>query len=231
MEFLWDAVLNAVQLVARGDREVLQVAALSLKVSTAATLLASCLGVPAGFVLATTQFWGRRLMLSLVNGLLGLPTVVIGLLGFAFLSRQGPFGFLGWLFTPTAIILGGTILSLPIITALTASAVLGLDTRVRETALTLGAGRWAAVATLLIEARYAVMAALIAGYGRLISEVGVSMILGGNIRGYTRTLTTAIALETSRGDFAFAMALGIILMAFVFALNVILGRVQGIAQH
>ncbi|MBI3090005.1 MAG: ABC transporter permease [Candidatus Tectomicrobia bacterium] len=227
MEFLWEAIVQALRLVAAGDRELLEVTVLSLQLSTAATLFASLLGVPLGFALAATRFRGRRLLLTMVNSLLGLPTVVIGLLGFAFLSRQGPLGAWGLLFTPTAIVLGGTVLSLPIIAALTASAVMGLDARVRDTALTLGAGRWAAVATLLAEARFAVMAALITGYGRLISEVGVSMILGGNIRGYTRTLTTAIALETSKGDFAFAMALGILLMAIVFSLNLLLGRLQG----
>lgn len=227
MEFLWESLLRAVLLLVSGDREVLQVALVSVRVATSATLLASLIGVPLGFTIATTIFPGRRLLLNFLNSLLAVPTVVIGLLGYAFLSRQGPLGSLGLLFSLRAIVIGGTLLSLPIITVLTVSAVQALDERVRETALTLGAGRWAAIATLLYEARFAMTAAVIAGYGRVIGEVGVSMILGGNIRGYTRTLTTALALETSKGDFALAMALGIILLALVFALNLILGLVQG----
>ena len=146
---------------------------------------------------------------------------MVGLLVFAFISRQGPLGFLGILFSPTAMIIGQFILAIPIITALTISAVQGVDQRAHLTALTLGANHIQTSITVLNEARFALVAAIIAGFGRVIGEVGSAIMLGGNIRNYTRTITTAIALETSKGDFGFAIALGIILMVVSFAVNIL----------
>jgi len=159
--------------------------------------------------------------ITFFNTLLSFPTVVVGLLVFAFISRQGPLGFLGILFSPTAMIIGQFILAIPIITALTIAAVQGVDRRVRLTALTLGANRMQTSITVLNEARFALMAAIIAGFGRIVGEVGAAIMLGGNIRHYTRTITTAIALETSKGEFGFAIALGIILMIVSFAVNIL----------
>jgi tungstate transport system permease protein len=147
--------------------------------------------------------------------------VLIGLFVFSLISRQGPLGFLGLLFTPSAMIIGQFILAIPIIIALTISAVQGVDARVRPTALTLGANHFQTILTVLTEARFALMAAIIAGFGRVIGEVGSALMLGGNIRNYTRTITTAIALETSKGEFGFAIALGIILMVVAFSVNIL----------
>jgi len=162
--------------------------------------------------------------------MLSLPTVVVGLFVFSFISRQGPLGFLGLLFTPTAMVIGQFILAIPIITALTISAVQGVDRRVRPTALTLGANRLQTSITVLTEVRFALMAAIIAGFGRIIGEVGSAIMLGGNIRNYTRTITTAIALETSKGEFGFAIALGIILMIVAFSVNILFRYFQQIGR-
>ena len=162
----------------------------------------------------------------MVNALLGLPTVVVGLVAYAFLSRRGLLGGLGLLFTPEGVIVGLVILATPIVAAFVLAALKDMDPRVRLTALTLGAGSFRTAWTVLAEARYGVMAAVVAAFGRVVAEVGIAMMLGGNIRGYTRTLTTAIALETARGEFGFGIALGVILMALVVALNVMLRFLQ-----
>lgn len=203
------------------DREVFSITFLSLWISALATLLATFTAVPLGFVVGTVEFPGRRAVITFFNTLLSLPTVVVGLLIFGFISRQGPLGFMGLLFSPAAMVIGQFILALPIITALTISAVQGLDRRIKPTALTLGATRFQAGITLLSEARFAIMAAIVAGFGRIIGEVGAAIILGGNIKDYTRTITTAIALETSKGEFGFAIALGIILMVVAFSVNLL----------
>lgn len=221
MDFILEGFQQAFLLIVSLDQEVLGIAFLSLWVSTVATLLASVTGVPLGFVIGATQFPGRSTIITFFNTLLSFPTVVVGLLVFAFISRQGPLGFLGILFTPTAMIIGQFILAIPIITALTIAAVQGVDRRARLTALTLGANRVQASMTVLNEARFALVAAIIAGFGRVIGEVGAAIMLGGNIRNYTRTITTAMALETSKGEFGFAIALGIILMVISFSVNIL----------
>ncbi len=221
MDFILEGFRQALNLIASLDQEVLGIAFLSLWISTAATIFASLIGVPLGFAIGATQFPGKHMTITFFNTLLSFPTVVVGLLVFAFISRQGPLGFLGILFSPTAMIIGQFILAIPIITALTIAAVHGVDRRVRLTALTLGANRMQTSITVLNEARFALMAAIIAGFGRIVGEVGAAIMLGGNIRHYTRTITTAIALETSKGEFGFAIALGIILMIVSFAVNIL----------
>jgi tungstate transport system permease protein len=220
MDFIFEGFQQAFNLIVSCDREVLSIAFLSLWISTAATLLASMVGVPLGFTISATQFPGKHLTITFFNTLMSFPTVVVGLLVFAFISRQGPLGFLGILFSPAAMVIGQFILAIPIITALTISAVHGVDRRARLTALTLGADRTQTGMTILNEARFALMAAIVAGFGRIVGEVGSAIMLGGNIRNYTRTLTSAIALETSKGDFGFGIALGIILMIISFSVNI-----------
>jgi tungstate transport system permease protein len=226
MDFILEGFHKALVLIASLDREVFAITFLSLWISIIATALAALTGVPLGFIVGSRNFPGRDAAITFFNTLLSFPPVVVGLLIFAFLSRQGPLGFLGLLFSPTAMIIGQFILAIPIITAFTISAVQSVDRRVRFTALTLGANRVQTSRTILTEARFALMAAVIAGFGRIIGEVGSAIMLGGNIRHYTRTITTAIALETSKGEFGLAMALGIILMTVSFSVNILLRHFQ-----
>jgi tungstate transport system permease protein len=198
----------------------------SLYTSSCSIVIAALLGVPIGLWLGLNRFRGRRLLIALLNTLMALPTVVVGLLLFGLLSRQGPLGPLGLLFTPLAMIAGQTVLAAPIVANLVLAAVTGADQRIINTALTLGASRLQAAIQLLREIRFGVMAAVIAGFGRVIAEVGVAMMLGGNIRNSTRTMTTAIALETSKGEFAFGLALGIILLSVALIVNLFLNALQ-----
>ena len=226
MEFLWEGILGAVRLLLRADPEVVSAAGTSLYLACGSTLAASAFGLPIGYLLAVREFRGRETAVTVVNALLGLPTVVVGLVAYAFLSRRGLLGGLELLFTPEGVIVGLIILATPIVAAFVLAALKDMDPRVRLTALTLGAGPFRTARTVLAEARYGVMAAVVAAFGRVVAEVGIAMMLGGNIRGYTRTLTTAIALETARGEFGFGIALGVILMALVVALNVMLRFLQ-----
>jgi tungstate transport system permease protein len=180
------------------------------------------LGIPAGFLLGYFDFRGKKQIRAVVDTLLALPTVVVGLFVYALISRRGPFGDFGLLFTIPGIAIAQTILVLPIIISLTATAIEGLDRRLKTTLIALGArGRQIAM-TSLLEARYAVLIAAVTAYGRAISEVGASMMIGGNIKWHSRTITTAIALETGKGEFAMGIALGIVLLALAFAVNFIL---------
>lgn len=219
MQYLWYALVNACKLIVTLDPEVVGVALTSLRVSIIAVLLASLVGVPCGFLIGSSRFQGRGVLITLFNTLMSLPTVVVGLFLYALISRRGPFGVLGLLFTPTAMIIGQFILATPIMIALTTSATQGVDPRIRSTAMVLGANPYQAAFALFLEARFAIIAAVVTGFGRVIGEVGAAMMLGGNIRGYTRTLATAIALETSKGEFGFALALGIILMTLALGVN------------
>jgi tungstate transport system permease protein len=202
--------------------ELPEILGVTLRVSGAATLLAALASVPLGLVLALASFPGKRAVVTLVHTLMALPTVVVGLLLYGLLSRSGPLGFLELLYTPWAMIAGQFLLALPVITALTYSAVAGVDPRVRRTALTLGATELQAGRTLLREARFGMLAAVAAGFGRAITEIGAAMMLGGNIRGLTRTITTAITMETAKGDFALGLALGLILLAVALGANALL---------
>ena len=227
MDYLLAGGRQALVWLLSGHAEVYSIVWVSLKIVVLAIGLASLLGVPLGFCIAETRFPGQRFVVSLFNTLLAMPTVVIGLTVYAFLSRRGPLGALGLLFTPWAIVIGDVLLALPIIVALTIAAVQGADPRVHETALSLGASPSRAALAVLVEVRLAVCGAVVAGFGRVIAEVGAAMMLGGNIRGYTRTITTAIALETSKGEFALGLALGIVLLVVAFVVNVTLYYLQG----
>lgn len=226
MDFIIEGIQKALQLIFSLDREIINIVLLSLRVSLTAIILASFLGIPLGFLMAVKDYWGKRFSVALVNTLLALPTVVIGLIVYSLISRRGPLGVFGLLYSPSAMIIGQFILATPIIIALTHSAVQGVDKRVRNTALTLGATETQSACMVIKEARYAVLAALITGFGRVIAEVGAAMMLGGNIKGSTRIMTTAIALETAKGEFGFAIALGIILLLIALIANILLHYFQ-----
>ena len=214
-----EAFLRAGKLLFSGDREVYFIAWTSLRFSLVSTILAAALSLPLGFVLGFRSFRGRRLAIVVLNTLMAMPTVVVGLLVYSFISRSGPLGFLGLLFKPQALIIGQTLLCFPLMASMTYSALSRMDRRLPETLITLGASRRQIVWMTIREMRIAMLLALLAGFGRIIGEVGASMMLGGNIRWYTRTLTTAIALETGKGEFALALALGLILLLIAFLVN------------
>jgi len=226
LSFLVEGLRTAFSLIFSLDREVFQIVLFSLRVSSSAIILAALLGIPQGFLIAVKNFRGKKFVLVLVNNALALPTVVVGLLVYSFISRVGPLGYFGLLYTPTAVIIGQFLLATPIVIALTHSAIQGIDTKVRSTALTLGATEIQAAWAVIREARFAVMSAVIAGFGRIIAEVGAAMMLGGNIKGSTRTMTTAISLETSKGEFGFGIALGIILLLISLSINALLSFLQ-----
>ena len=217
---------TALSLLADLDDTLVSAAAISVGVSTAATFIASALGLPLGFLIAVRRFRGKRAVVTILNTLLALPTVVVGLLVYSVLRRNGILGQLDLLFSPGAMIIGQVVLALPLVVALSASAVSSLDPRAREAAILLGATRLQTLFATVSEARRPLAGAVAAAGGRLIGEVGVSMMLGGNIAGYTRNMTTAIALETSKGEFSFALSLGIVLMAIALGLNFLLRRLQ-----
>lgn len=219
MDFILDGLFTALDLLTHGDAETFSAVVASLSVTFWAMLGALALGVPAGFALGFGTFPGRRLLRLLVETSLSTPTVVIGLVVFAFLSRRGPLGHLGLLFTIAGMAIGLTILALPIIMAMTATAVEGLEQRLTDTLLTLGASRGQLALACLWEARYPILLAVLTAFGRVVSEIGIAMMLGGNIKWHTRTITTAIALETGKGQFAQGIALGMVLMAIALAVN------------
>jgi tungstate transport system permease protein len=210
---------TAIQLLLRGDAALFAAVRLSLIVSLSAVAIAAIVGVPLGALVALTRFPGRSAAIVALNALMGLPTVVVGLVVFLLLSRSGPLGALGWLFTPAAMIVAQAILVTPIVAALTRQVIedLWLDYRDELTAMNVGPLR--RMATLIWDARYSLVTILLAGYGRAAAEVGAIIIVGGNIDGHTRTMTTAIALETSKGNLPLAIGLGLVLVAIVVAVN------------
>lgn len=226
MDFLLHSLAAAIDLIARRDPEVTAAVMTSISVSAWSILLASLLAVPAGVALGVARFRGRQGVLALLNTLMAVPTVVIGLFVYSLISRQGPLGSMGLLFTPAAMVAGQALLALPIVTNYVLNAVQGADQRIIPTALTLGASPLRAALQLLLEIRNGILAAVIAGFSRVLSEVGIAMILGGNIRGLTRTMTTAIAMETGKGEFAVALALGLVLMTVALVINLILTKIQ-----
>lgn len=209
------------------DRELYEIVGVSLNVSFFSTLIAAVFGLPLGFLIAFNNFAGKRLVMTCLNTLLALPTVVIGLVVYSLISRRGIFGPLELLYTQKAIIIGQIILIVPLITTLSIAAVSRIDQRYRNTALTLGATYVQMGWVIFKEARFGIVAAVIAAFGRVIAEVGISMMLGGNAKGFTRTMTTAMALEYDKGEFVLAVALGIILMSFAFAINMLFHFLQG----
>ncbi len=226
MGLIWDGIREAIRLIVTGDASVLGITWLSLKVSGAATLLSLLLGIPAGVALALTRFRGRGLLLALVNTGMGLPPVVVGLVVSILLWRSGPLGGLALLYTPTAIVIAQLVIAAPIVTGLTIAAMQQLNPRLRLQLLALGASRLQLLWLLMREARLPLLAAIMAGFGGVISEVGASMMVGGNLLNQTRGLTTATVLETSKGDFDVAIALSIILMLLAFSVNAILTHIQ-----
>jgi len=226
VDILADGVRQAVALLARADAEVLGILWTSLEVSGTATLVALVLGIPAGVVLALTRFPGRTLVVSAVNTGMGLPPVVVGLFVTIVLWRSGPLGALEILYTPTAIVVAQAVIAAPIVTGITLAAVQNVPAKFRLQLVALGASRAQMVWVVLREARLPMLAAVMAGFGGVISEIGASMMVGGNIKGQTRTLTTAMVLETGKGNFDVAIALSILLLLLVFVINWALTAVQ-----
>ncbi len=230
MEQLSSATGTALELLFSGNADLWEIVGISFRVSFIAILAATPLALLAAFALTYLRFPGRRLLISINSTLLSVPAVVVGLTLYILLSRQGPLGEWKLLFTQTAMVLGQITLAFPILAAMGHSALQAVDRRAWETARTLGAPPLRALVTLMREARFGLMAALLAAFGRIISEVGASMMLGGNILHYTRNIPTAIALETSKGEFAQGIALGIVLLTLAFSLNALLHNFQGRGQ-
>jgi len=226
LELIWQGIREAFGLIFGFDAEVWRISLLSLRISGTATLISLLLGVSAGTVLALTRFPGRRVLISLVNTGMGLPPVVVGLFVSIFLWRNGPLGVLGLLYTPTAMIIAQSVIATPIVTGISLAAIQQLPPKLRLQILALGATRPQMVRLLLREARLPLLAAVMAGFGGVISEVGASIMVGGNIKGSTRVLTTATVMETGRGNFDVAIALSVILLLLTFSVNYLLTRIQ-----
>lgn len=212
---------EAFRLILSGDREVYFIAFTSLRLATASTLIASLVSIPLGIALHFSRLPFKRPIISVLSALMAVPTVVIGLMVFSLISRSGPLGELNLLFTPGAVVIGQVVLVLPILTSLVYSGFSRMDPRFYETLITLGARRGDVLKASIIEARFIIISAILAGFGRVVGEVGVSMMLGGNIRWYTRTMTTSIALETSKGQFELGISLGLILLIIALAINIL----------
>jgi len=226
LEELWSGFVKALELIASCDAEVVEVTKRTLMISVSSCSIASVISIPLGSLIHFNQFRGKRPLISVIQTLFSVPTVVIGLLVFIIFSRAGPLGELDLLFTPVVMVIGQVVLITPLMLGLIISALSGLDRAVAETAVSLGATRFQMVMLTLKEAKYAVLAAVIMGFGRAFSEVGLALMVGGNIRGFTRTLTTTISLETSKGDIELSMALGIILLLIALGINITLNRLQ-----
>ena len=230
MDLLIDSFSSALMLLWSLDHDLLAIICVSLKVSAISTLLAGVAGIPAGFFIAFSEFHGKRFLITILNTLLALPTVVVGLFVYAFISRRGIFGTFDLLYSQKAIIIGQVILIVPIVTTFTISAISRIDERYRKTARTLGARAYQTAWVLIREARFGIVAAIIVAFGRVIAEVGISMMLGGNARGFTRTMTTAMALEYDKGEFVLSVALGIVLLLVSFGMNLLFNYFQGRAR-
>ena len=221
------AVSQAIILILELNQELIRITKLSLYISLTSTLIASLIAIPIGGMIYYYEFRGKRTIINLIQTLYSIPTVLVGLFLFLLISKQGPFGFLSLLFTPNGMIIGQTLLILPILIGFTITALVGVSIQIRELAVSLGASTYQTIITIIKEARYAIMGAVILGFGRAISEVGVSILIGGNIRGFTRTFTTAISLETSRGNLVLSIALGFILLSLSLVVNLLLNYLQG----
>jgi len=226
MDSILSGFIRAFQLIFHLNAELFGIILLSLKVSGLALVIATILGLPLGSMLGLKRFPGRDLAISAVNTLMGLPPVVVGLFVYLILSRKGILGFLGLLYSPSAMIIAQSILALPIVTALCHSAIVNVDPLIRLASRTLGATPRQETLAIFHEARYGIISAIVAAFGRVMAEVGAILIVGGNIAGYTRVMTTTIALETDKGNFELALALGIILLLLSFMVNALLHKVQ-----
>jgi tungstate transport system permease protein len=223
---IWYGLSRAVELIISFDLEVMEIAARTLRIAGTSCLLASLISLPLASLIHFRQFRGKRVLINIIQTLFSVPTVIVGLFVFVLLSRAGPLGELGILFTPAAMVIGQMILITPILLGLTISALNGVSKEIIETATSLGASGFQLVLLVLREARYAVLTALILGFGRALSELGVAMMVGGNIRGFTRVMTTALSLATTRGELEMALALGIILLFLALVINIVLNRLQ-----
>ena len=226
MDVIWEGIRQAFWLLLHRDPEVMEVIRLSLQVSGSATLISLLIGIPCGTFLGLNRFPGRNLSISLVNTGMGMPPVVVGLFVSIMLWRSGPLGLLHLLYTPTAMVIAQVTIAAPIITGVSMAAMAQLDPRLRLQMLGLGASRWQLLWVLLQEARLPLLTGVMAGFGGVISEVGAVMMVGGNIKGQTRVLTTATVMETSRGHFGTAIALGIILLLIAYLVNLTLTHLQ-----
>ena len=226
MDVLWNALVEAFRLLLTGDAQTWEIVARSLRISLTATVIAFALGLPVGALLAFGRFPGRRAALAVVNTGMGVPPIVAGLVITVLLWRSGPLGGLGLLYTPTAMVIAQTVIALPLVAGLSSASLQHVDPEFRVQMQALGAGRVRSLWVVAQEARLPLLAAGMAGFGAVISEVGAALMVGGNIAGQTRVLTTAAVLEASKGAFALALALGIILLAIAFAVNVVLTTVQ-----
>ena len=231
MNYFTDALLSAVHLILQFDPEIYRIVGTSLKISLQATAYAAIMAIPLGIVVSITEFVGKRPLQHLLNTLMAMPTVMIGLIFYGLLSRRGPLGEFGLLYTDSAIILGQTCLILPLIMNMTIVAVQSADPRMLTTLKLMGANTCQQVLPILTELRFAFLAAIITAFGRAIGEVGAAMMLGGNIQGSTRTMTTAIALETSKGNFELGLSLGILLLGIAFSINLVLQCLRFTAAH
>jgi tungstate transport system permease protein len=223
---LWDSFTRAIELIVSLDPEVMQIAGRSLTFAVTSCVIATLIAIPLGSVIHFNNFFGKRLLINVIQTLYSVPTVALGLFLYVLISRAGPLGSLGLVFTPAAIVIGQVLLVLPIMMGLTISALRGVDVTLTDTAISLGANRFQTASLVIREARFAMLGSMIMGFGRAISEVGLSLIVGGNISGVTRTLTTAISLETSQGGLELALALGIILISIALIVNITLNRLQ-----
>ena len=226
MDLVLDSLLTALTLIFTGDRDVFSIAGRTILIAGSSTLIATLIFIPVGSLIYFHDFPGKGALVYVIQTLYSVPTVFVGLLVFITLSKDGPLGGLGLLFTPQAIVIGHVVLISPIVTGLTVSALRGVAPEIKDTALSLGANRLQTIFTIVREAKYGVSTAVLLAFGRAVSEIGLAIIVGGNIRGYTRTLTTAMSLETSIGNFELAMALGIILVFLALVVNILAGRLQ-----
>ncbi len=226
MELIRDGLIKAFELLMRGDREILEITLLTLKVSGTATLISVLIGVPLGVFLALAVFPGRNVAVSMVNFGMGLPPVVVGLWVSIFLWRSGPLGFLDMMYTPGAIVMAQAIIASPIVTGFTLAAIGQINPKIRLQILALGASSFQLLWLLVREARMGLLAAVIAGFGGVVSEIGASMMVGGNISGYTRVLTTATVMEVSKGNFDVAIAISVILMLLAYTVTFTLTMLQ-----
>ena len=226
MEELWQALVKAVELIVTFDPEVMEVSGRSLAIAATSCSITALVCLPLGSLIHFSHFPGKRLLINVVQTLYSIPTVAVGLFVFVLFSRAGLLGGLDLMFTPAVMVIGQVFLVTPIMLGLIISAIRGVDKSIPETALSLGASRFQAAILTLKHARYAVLTAVIMGFGRAVSEVGLALMVGGNIKGFTRTLTTAISLETSKGDIELSLALGIVLIMIALVINLSLNRLQ-----
>jgi tungstate transport system permease protein len=223
---IWNGLVKAFQLIFTFDPEVMSIAGLSLRIAVTSTIIAAIIALPLASLIHFNNFRGKRILISLIQTFYSIPTVTVGLLVFVLFSHSGPLGGLDLIFTPTVMIIGQIILVMPIMLGMSVSALSGVDKNIIDTARSMGANGWQMMLVIIKEARFAVIGAVVLAFGRAISEVGLAMMVGGNIRGFTRVLTTAISLETSQGDWELSMALGIILIFIALVINIVMNRIQ-----